>query len=143
MSILQGCKYDEGPAMSFRSAKERASNNWRFSRFILGNDDYTSENNSSRLSLLKSGDATLTTDFASYTGSWFLSNKNEKININISGEYWLDDTWYEEKMIFDCTILMLKEKEMHLSGTLKDNLTYDGETDSYNDACKINLIGTN
>jgi hypothetical protein len=112
VSITACKKYEEGPAVSLRSKKERVENKWKIAQALDNGKDVTNDYNQYDLDLTSGGAATLTAKYAigagtfEYTteGNWsFVSDKE-----NISFDFDNNDADGVYK------ILMLKEKEMWL-----------------------------
>jgi len=111
--LSTGCKkYEDGPAFSLRSKKERVANTWRVGQALNGGQDVTSDFDQYELQMLSSGNATLS---ALYTlgdlsfelqtsGTWSLQNSNEDLRLDFENDD-ADET-YE--------ILRLKEDELWL-----------------------------
>jgi len=85
--VLGSCKkYEEGPALSFRSRYNRVVNNWEVKYAFLGNDDYTyvyrnwtidlTEDGRFVISDLDDRDSTVT-----QTGFWSLANDDEDLRL--------------------------------------------------------------
>jgi len=111
--LSTGCKkYEDGPAFSLRSKKERIANTWRVEQALNGSQDVTSNFDQYELQMLTSGNATLS---ALYTlgdlsfelqtnGTWSLENSNEDLRLDYENND-ADETY---------KILRLKEDELWL-----------------------------
>ena len=122
---LSSCsKYEDGPAFSLRSKKERVANTWRVESATNNGSDVTSAFDQYQLQMLSDGDATLA---ALYTlgeltfefetnGTWTLESTGEVLRLDFENN--AADESYE--------ILRLKEEELWLrekDGTLELRLT--------------------
>ena len=122
---LSSCsKYEDGPAFSLRSKKERVANTWRVESATNNGSDVTSAFDQYQLQMLSDGDATLA---ALYTlgeftfefetnGTWTLESTGEVLRLDFENN--AADESYE--------ILRLKEDELWLrekDGTLELRLT--------------------
>ena len=115
--IFTSCKkYPDGPGISFRSAKHRIVNTWKFSSALLNGIEMSEQPEYATQKQYWNGDGTLTiTNIDPITGAavtvygnWVLSNSNKNLAVslkNVTGNI-ITTTNY--------TILMLKEKEMWL-----------------------------
>lgn len=111
--LLASCsKYDDGPAFSLRSKKERIANTWRVQKATNNGNDVTTSFEEYQLQMLIDGDATLA---ALYTlgdltfefqtnGTWSLVNNNEDLRLDLQND--AADATYE--------ILRLMEEELWL-----------------------------
>ena len=119
--VFSSCsKYEDGPAFSLRSKKERVANTWRVERASNNGSDVTSAFDQYQLQMLSDGDATLA---ALYTlgeltfefetnGTWTLEDAGEVLRLDFQNN--AADESYE--------ILRLKEDELWLrekDGTLE------------------------
>lgn len=114
-----GCKkYEQGPALSFRSKTQRIANTWKLGKVLeAGTDktvDYKNLFQDWQNALTTENKYTLTysTIFGKYseTGNWTLTDNDSKITFDPDGS--ADNyTW---------TILKLKEKEAWVKGTLNN-----------------------
>ncbi len=111
--LSTGCKkYEDGPAFSLRSKKERIANTWRVEQALNGSQDVTSDFDQYELQMLTSGNATLSALYvlgeASFelqtNGTWSLENSKEDLVLDFENND-ADET-YE--------ILRLKEDELWL-----------------------------
>ena len=110
---LSSCsKYEDGPAFSLRSKKERIANTWRVEKAMDNGSDVTSSFDQYELEMLSDGKASLA---ALYTlgdltfefetnGTWSLENNNEDLRLDFEND--AADETYE--------ILRLKEDELWL-----------------------------
>lgn len=118
---LSSCsKYEDGPAFSLRSKKERIANTWKVEKAYDNGNDVTSYFDQYELEMLTDGDASLA---ALYTlgdltfefqtnGTWSLESSNEDLRLDFENN--AADKTYE--------ILRLKEDELWLrekGGTLE------------------------
>lgn len=111
--FLSSCKkYDDGPAISLRSKKERISNDWRIDKAFDNGNDVTNSFDQYEVSFSKEGSANLTAHYSFFgidydyttSGTWDLENKNEKIRVDYETDA-ADATYF---------ILRLKEKELRV-----------------------------
>jgi hypothetical protein len=144
--FFDGCKkYDEGSYISLRSKNERIANVWRFTSYILGNTDVTNQCVNTRLTLSKGGDATFKDGSDVTLGTWNFDSQKEKITIRLSYDYESTDEW-GNPTTFTCsdacnfTIIQLKEKSLHLRGTLTETDT-DPTIGSITVNCEWKLAG--
>jgi hypothetical protein len=110
---LSSCsKYEDGPAFSLRSKKDRITNTWRVERAMNGGSDVTSAFDQYELEMLHSGVATLaalytlgnlTFEFQT-SGTWDLINNNEDLRLDFDNN--AADKTYE--------ILRLMKEELWL-----------------------------
>jgi hypothetical protein len=121
---LSSCsKYEDGPAFSLRSKKDRITNTWRVERATNGGSDVTGAFNQYELEMLSSGAASLA---ALYTlgiltfefqtnGTWSLTNNNEDLRLDFDNNA-ADKTYEILRLMKD--ELWLREKggslELHL-----------------------------
>lgn len=119
MMLTTGCKkYEDGPAVSFRSKKARIANTWRVEKALNGSEDVTSDFDQYELQMLTNGNATLSAlyhlgdlSFEFQTnGTWSLENNNEDLRLDFEND--AADETYE--------ILRLKEDELWLRTKSKD-----------------------
>ena len=119
MMLTTGCKkYEDGPAVSFRSKKARIANTWRVDKALNGSEDVTSDFDQYELQMLTNGNATLSAlyhlgdlSFEFQTnGTWSLENNNEDLRLDFEND--AADETYE--------ILRLKEDELWLRTKSKD-----------------------
>jgi hypothetical protein len=85
MAFASCAKYDDGPAFSLYSKKERATGNWRFEKVIENGVDKTEDYANQTVNMLKNGDVFWTQGY--YDGYWnpygiggtwsFASNKEQ------------------------------------------------------------------
>lgn len=123
-------KYEDGPAISLRSRKERVANTWVYEKIIKNGEDVTSQTvyniaYQARYTFTKSGGASLSfVDlplFEPINGSWGFSNNDEQIFISFDG---IEGTARWE-------ILRLKENELWYRLTGKDPLYSGNGTDEF------------
>jgi len=121
---LSSCsKYEDGPAFSLRSKKDRITNTWRVERATNGGSDVTGAFDQYELEMLSSGAASLA---ALYTlgiltfefqtnGTWSLTNNNEDLRLDFDNNA-ADKTYEILRLMKD--ELWLREKggslELHL-----------------------------
>lgn len=87
--ILSCKKYEEGPALSLNSKKERVCNTWRVEKAYEGNEEKTSEYEGWRITFTKDNYYffyTVGTSSVSlnYTGTWEFDNQKENIVARIT-----------------------------------------------------------
>lgn len=89
--LFASCKkYEEGPAISLRSKKERVANTWEIEKAMRNGQDVTSEYDQFELQMLTDGDASLAAiyTFGSITyeyqtnGTWQFANKKEQLELD-------------------------------------------------------------
>jgi len=111
--ILPSCKkYEEGPALSLRSKKERISNTWVIESAFRNNVNISDAYKDFILIMNKNGSATLQLKvivfsseiFLQTDGTWTLEEFNENLRLNFENNDY--DRYYE--------ILKLKETELWL-----------------------------
>lgn len=111
--VLPSCnKYEEGPAVSLRTKKERVSNEWQIENAYRNGEEVTDEYDEYTLRLRKDGDAELAALYSSgdFTfeyetqGTWSFEDKKEEINMDFENDE--ADRRYQ--------ILRLKEDELWL-----------------------------
>ena len=109
--FLSSCKkYDDGPAISLRSKKERIANDWRIDKAFDNGNDVTNSFDQYEVSFSKEGSANLTAHYSFFgidydyttSGTWDLENNNEKIRVDYETDA-ADANYF---------ILRLKEKEL-------------------------------
>jgi len=110
---LASCsKYEEGPAISLRSKKERVANTWKIENAYRNGEDVTGDYDQYSLRLTKGGDATLAALFRSGNltfeyetdGTWKFESDKEVLNLDFENDE--ADRKYQ--------ILKLKEDELWL-----------------------------
>lgn len=117
---LQGCKYEEGPGISFRSRKERVVNFWKLTTVINNGTDVTSlwfeeiltfkgveffKDNTCKIYIFPDFGPT-----SSISGTWSFTNKDEGLIIT--------NVIFDPSSTYD--ILKLKETELWLRDNLND-----------------------
>jgi hypothetical protein len=111
--ILPSCKkYEEGPALSLRSKKERISNTWVIESAFRNNVNISDAYKDFILTMNKNGSATLQLKvivfsseiFLQTDGTWTLEEFNENLRLNFENNDY--DRYYE--------IIKLKENELWL-----------------------------
>ena len=92
---MSGCsKYEDGPALSFLTKKQRLSGDWDVTKLRLGGNDIITNNNSIEMEFDDDGDFTMrttssytnyygqiSTDVDTRTGEWEFSSDKEEIEI--------------------------------------------------------------
>jgi hypothetical protein len=113
LMVASSCqKYEEGPAISFKSRKERVANTWAVEKAYEDGKDITADYDQYELQMLTSGYAKLV---ALYTlgsaqfeyeteGTWKLENKDEDLRLDFADDD--ADRTYQ--------ILRLKEDQLWL-----------------------------
>ncbi len=112
VSMSSCTKYEEGPAISFRSKKQRVANTWQIDRAYRNGNDVTSDYDQFELQMLHDGDAKLVAiyTFGNFTyeyqtnGTWDFSDNKEDLILDFEDDE-ADRTY---------NILRLKEKELWL-----------------------------
>lgn len=117
--FISGCRYEDGPAISFRSANSRIQGTYDIKKFEYGGADSTFA--------LKSkscyGEITIDIDDGIYmnrggcatSGSWDLKDNNKKIAIQFHGGNFIGIPPWGLHFTADYEILQLKDHEMVLS----------------------------
>lgn len=78
--IMAGCsKYDEGPAISFRTRTERVSNTWKVDNYKVNGSDVTSLVSGYTETFTKSGGYSYDWSALSGTGTWKFQHNDEEI----------------------------------------------------------------
>jgi hypothetical protein len=78
--LMTGCqKYDEGPAISFRTRTERVSNTWKVDNYKVNGTDVTSLVSSYNETFTKGGGYSYEWGEISGAGTWKFQNKDEEI----------------------------------------------------------------
>jgi hypothetical protein len=118
MIVLAGCKYEEGPNVSFRSKEERLCNEWKINeKFTNGvKDTLTEAEKQTIVEFKKGGEYSISLPilgvYVVFTGTWEFYDNKEKIittyQANILG------TNVEQRDT--SKILKLMEKELWLEG---------------------------
>lgn len=121
--VLASCgKYDEGPAISFRSKTARLSNTWEPVKVLFNNVDATEPNTTNyKFFFDEEGDFQYIKETVTYEGSWKFSSKKEDIYLEWERPY-LTITVTE---LDTFSILMLKNSELWLK----------------NDSCELHFEG--
>ncbi len=110
---LTSCsKYEDGPALSLRSKKERISNTWKIEKAFRSGEDVTADYDQYVLTLTKDGDARLVAIYTSgaftfeyeTNGTWKFENSKEVLVLDF------EDNGADRKY----QILRLKEDELWL-----------------------------
>lgn len=82
VSLLESCqKYENGPAISFRSRAERVANTWKIDNYKVNDNDLTSLVTDYRETFSKDGNYSYTTGSTAGTGSWTFQNKDTEIKL--------------------------------------------------------------
>lgn len=111
-------KYEDGPAVSVMSRKERVANYWKIQKAIENGEDISEDYDQYDLYLTKNGDATLTANYSYGTftfssttnGSWTLQNDDTELEVDFENND-ADETYQ---------ILKLEEKELWLRAKGKE-----------------------
>ncbi|MBI2967057.1 MAG: hypothetical protein HYY40_04500 [Bacteroidetes bacterium] len=115
---FNGCKkYEEGPSLTFKSAKSRLANVWKVEKSFLNGVEETcdadcqTERNNTSIEFKKDGTFILVSYFGgaslTYTGTWTLSSDKNVITTTVS--YTLLGQTYTDTDVY--TILRLTSKE--------------------------------
>lgn len=111
--IMASCsKYEDGPAVSLRTKKERVSNSWVVEKAYENGDDVTDQYNQYDLYMTKDGDAELNAEYTIFDtefsvatdGTWEFTNNQENLSLDFEEDDY--DAEYQ--------ILRLAEKELWL-----------------------------
>lgn len=82
ITTIEGCKkYDDGPAISFRSRAERVANNWKVDSYNMNDNNQTSLVADYKESFTKEGNYTYTWGALSGSGTWSFQNKDTEIRL--------------------------------------------------------------
>lgn len=121
---LPSCKkYEDGPALSLRSKKERISNTWKIEQAMENGNDVTSSFDQYELQLLNNNRANLAAIYTwnnftfeyETSGTWDLMNNNEDLKLDFEDDD-ADNTYQILRLTED--ELWLREKgddlELHL-----------------------------
>jgi hypothetical protein len=113
VALFESCqKYEDGPAISFRSRAERVANTWKIDNYKVNENDMTSLVTDYRETFSKDGNYSYTTGATAGTGSWTFQNDDKEIKL-------VGITNQEDHTLF---ILKLEEKEFwyyYMDGTDK------------------------
>lgn len=113
ITLAPACKkYEEGPAVSLKSKKERIANTWKIDRATDDGEDVTENFDQYTLMLTKDGDATLNARYSwgdvdiivETDGTWEFDDKKEEIHFN----------YEDDDADVNYQILKLKEDELWL-----------------------------
>lgn len=112
LSLVSCSKYEEGPAISLRSKKERVSNTWKIENAYRSGEDVTEDYDQYTLTMTKDGDARLVAIYTSgaftfeyeTNGTWKFENSKEVLVLDF------EDNDADNKY----QILKLKEDELWL-----------------------------
>lgn len=119
MVTVVGCKkYEDGPAISFRSKQHRVVNTWALETYFQDGVDKTSELTVTNYTEIYNEDGSCkrtfndaSGDFVDQPGTWAFSDDKAKININGIGSVELSQS-LGTVSASSITLLRLKEKEM-------------------------------
>ncbi len=116
VTSIQSCKkYEEGPAISFRSRSERVANTWRVENYKINGEDYTSLVSGYSETFTKKGDYNYSWGILDGRGTWEFTNKDTEIKL----------TGNDEQTSRTLIILKLEEKEFwyyYMDGNDKNEL---------------------
>ncbi|MBX9851964.1 MAG: hypothetical protein K2X86_09420 [Cytophagaceae bacterium] len=125
---LSSCKkYEEGPALSFRSKEKRLANTWKIKALYLNDTAQTLSDEDMRFEITfeETGVSIRKTANGSNTdvhvGSWKFTDKKEKVETYFSYTYF--GTPVEDITIY--TIIKLKEKDLRLQEKISDTEVYE------------------
>jgi hypothetical protein len=109
-----GCKYDEGPFISFIPKTERVGNTWVVNTAVINGTPQASINGFKKITFFKEGACQIiwidgTTEKSSL-GTWEFTEKKEAIHIEVAEELNATKTY-----VNDWTILHLKEKQLKVT----------------------------
>jgi hypothetical protein len=118
-TMLPACKkYEEGPAISFRSKKERVVNTWKLDSYLYDGVDKTGELTVTNYTEIYNEDGSCkrtfndsSNDFVDQPGTWSFSDDKAKLSINGIGSVELNQN-IGTVSASSITIIKLKEKEM-------------------------------
>jgi len=127
ISISPSCKkYEEGPALSFRSKKERLENNWKYEKIIVNEEEQVldSDDEKFRLKLDKEGlaikEIANASGPASFVGTWEFADHKEILKTTFNYSYFGNPV--EE--ITEYTIVKLNNKDLWLEVISGDTSEY-------------------
>jgi len=123
--MFNGCKYEDGPALSFKSRKERVANTWQLDKYLVNGVDNTLNYNTlystARWTFNKNGGLmysyVLPDTIITAVGNWEFTSNDDAINLRFIN---LLDTIKQT-----VTILKLKEKELWFKYTDTTQVTYE------------------
>jgi hypothetical protein len=124
---MTGCKYEEGPFISFVPKVERVTNSWIVSTATINGVQETNIDGFNFITFFKEGNASVQFDIlgvaSNYTGTWVFNEDKTTIILETD-----DDAtgFFEWNRTF--TIKKLKEKELQLTWT---ETTLSGDIDTY------------
>ena len=120
---LSGCKYEEGPFISFTPRQERVAGPWIAEKSIVDGTESVGLEGFNRMTMFKDGAMTMILELLgaeiAYSGNWVFGDKDETLLISLTddatGLFSIEQTW---------EIIRLKEKELWVRYT-DDNKTYE------------------
>jgi hypothetical protein len=121
-------KYEEGPALSFRSKNARLENSWKYEKILLNADEQviTEEDKKFKLRFDKEGLAIKeiynASGAASYVGDYTFNDHKEKLQTTFDYSYFGNPV----HEVIEYTILKLKNKELWL-----EEIKASGDTCEY------------
>lgn len=85
-SLLLGCKkYDEGPSITFRTPKNRVTENWKIVRHVVGGKEDTNWSSTNMVEQFKkNGDYSRIVNGSYITGTWEFSKDRDQIFVTFS-----------------------------------------------------------
>jgi hypothetical protein len=113
---MTGCKYEEGPFISFVPKVERVTNSWIVSTAIINGEQQTDISGFNYITFFKEGNAAVQFEILGaaidYSGTWTFNEDNSAILLTTD-----DDATGVFEYNRTMTILKLKEKELHVTWT--------------------------
>jgi hypothetical protein len=123
---MTGCKYEEGPFISFVPKVERVTNSWIVSTAIVNGQQDTELDGVNYFTFYKEGNAAVSFNLLGteiiYSGTWVFNEDKSTIILNTED----NSGFFEYNRTF--TIKKLKEKEMQLYWEEEDG---SGNNDTY------------
>jgi len=111
LSFLNGCKYEEGPAISLRSKKARVENSWSVEKFIDAEGvSYDDPFPDAEYTFTKDGKFTLKDNSGEIAGTWVFSESKKNIILSYTQGAVGSDEY---------RILKLKDKEFWFQNILR------------------------
>ncbi len=123
---MTGCKYEDGPFISFVPKVERVTNSWIVSTAIVNGQQDTDLNGFNYITFYKEGNAAVSFDVVGaeviFSGTWTFNDDKSTIILNTED----NSGFFEYNRTF--TITKLKEKELSLYWEEDDG---NGNNDTY------------
>jgi len=81
---FSGCRYEDGPMFSFRTAKSRITNHWKYDIVTKDSFDITYQFKGQSIELKENGDAAWHYVDSTLTGTWKLSDDRKELLVVLS-----------------------------------------------------------